>query len=113
MLVVLIVSSYCHCKLGDQTGLNHIYQSLNQLQALIGLIPSAYTKGKNADLVSQLISSQRVTDHSSKDNTIVSNGIISDLIIVDRDEDYVSLLLSQLNYSGIIDEMFSIKCGEF
>lgn len=35
-----------------------------------------------------------------------------DLIAIDREEDYVSLLLSQLNYSGILDETFAIRAGK-
>lgn len=102
--------------MGDETGLGHVKQSLIQLQALIGRIPTAHIKGKNAGLVSQLLTysqkaeTQRVT--GTKTNTIVSNGIISDLILVDRDEDYVSVLLSQVNYMGIIDEIFNIKSGK-
>ncbi len=34
-----------------------------------------------------------------------------DLLVFDREEDYASLFLSQLNYSGIVDETFNIKSG--
>lgn len=32
------------------------------------------------------------------------------LILVDRDIDYYTLLLSPLNYIGLLDETFSVKC---
>jgi hypothetical protein len=80
---------------------------LDQLQKLIGLIPCAYSKGKYADLISQLLTKLNIMSRNSS----VDNCIISNVILMDRDEDYVSVLLSQLNYVGILDETFSIKSG--
>ncbi|CAG2176449.1 unnamed protein product [Oppiella nova] len=80
---------------GDQCGLSRINQSLSQLQGLVGLIPRAYIKGKYATIVSDYL-----TQTSSESANSLSTGFISDLILVDRDEDYVSVLMSQLNYMG-------------
>ncbi len=80
---------------------------MDQLQKLIGLIPCAYSKGKYADLISQLLTKLNIMSRNSS----VDNCIISNVILMDRDEDYVSVLLSQLNYVGILDETFSIKSG--
>ena len=99
-------------KFGDQSGLNHINQSLNHLQKLIGRIPNAYSKGDFANIVSDMLFKANTSSNSN--HSLISNeeSIISNLIIFDRSEDYVSVLLSQLNYIGVIDEMFSIKSGK-
>lgn len=97
------------CQSGEESGLNHINHCLNQLQALIGPFGSAYAKGKYSNLVSDLLTRSQT---KCEENPIISNGMISNLILVDRDEDYVSLMLSQLNYVGVIDETFSIKSGK-
>ena len=41
-----------------------------------------------------------------------SESVISDLILIDRDVDYASVLLSQLNYEGLLDEVFEVKSGK-
>ncbi len=84
---------------------------MDQLQKLIGLIPCAYSKGKYADLISQLLNKFNVMSQNSSVDFSADNSMISNVILMDRDEDYVSVLLSQLNYIGILDETFSIKSG--
>lgn len=81
---------------------------------LIGSIPCAYSKGKYANLISELLAKQNVMNASNLKDSTVSNEscILSNLILFDRDEDYVSVFLSQLNYVGILDETFSIKSGK-
>lgn len=45
------------------------------------------------------------------DATKSFESVVSDLMIFDRDTDYASALLSQLNYEGLLDEAFGIKHG--
>ncbi|XP_054159287.1 vacuolar protein sorting-associated protein 33B-like [Oppia nitens] len=95
---------------GDLSGVNHICKSLSQLQTLIGRIPRAYTKGKYADIVADYLLQQSA--NKTEESLSIGNSLFTDLILVDRDEDYVSLLLSQLTYMGVMDEMFGIKNGK-
>lgn len=37
--------------------------------------------------------------------------VISDLLVIDRDVDFPSTLVSALNYEALLDEAFGIKCG--
>lgn len=37
--------------------------------------------------------------------------VITDLLLIDRDVDYFSPLVSALNYEALLDEAFGIKCG--
>lgn len=48
-------------------------------------------------------------DLSSSSNKKQSH--ISDLLLIDRDADVVSVLASQLTYEGVLDESFAIECG--
>jgi len=89
--------------------LNNIVQGLYQFHKLIGFANLIFSKGRASEFICDNV--QKLAAYSGHVNQAIENENMIDLIVVDREEDYASLFLSQLNYSGILDETFSIKCG--
>lgn len=96
-------------QLGDYQFLNNIVHAMHQFQRLSGPMNLVISKGRASEFIcnnlQKLNAFSRVIDDSPRDCLI-------DLFVFDREEDYATLMLSQLNYSGIIDETFGINCGK-
>lgn len=43
----------------------------------------------------------------------VSRCFVQNIMIVDRNVDLVTPLVTQLTYEGLIDELFTVSCGNF
>ena len=84
-------------------------RALAQLQTLIGNIRNVHGQGRYSNII---FSSMSTILNSNDISNAHSESVISDLILIDRDVDYASVLLSQLNYEGLLDEAFEIKCGK-
>ena len=69
-----------------------------------------FSKGKASELICDNLHKMNALSGWSTESP--KNEMDIDLIAIDREEDFVSLFLSQLNYSGILDETFTIKCGK-
>ena len=83
--------------------------ALQQLQHLTGSFRHIHAVGpvsKDVATFTQFL----MRDRSREDK---SDYLISDLLLLDRDVDMVSALLSQLTYEGVLDEVFGIECGAF
>ncbi|KAI1301910.1 Vacuolar protein sorting-associated protein 33B [Halotydeus destructor] len=94
----------------DQTNLIDIAKALVQLQSLVGPVASVYGQGRYACMIVKVMKdllSTQITDRQTS-----YDSVFTDLVVFDRDVDYVSCLLSQLNYEGLLDEEFEIKCGK-
>ncbi len=87
------------------------------IQQRHGLFPRIIGKGDNAkrlaDLLIRLRSEPFAGEYSAAAG-ITSPGLmpstsIESIIIIDRDVDFASVLLTQLTYEGLIDEMFGIS----
>ena len=82
---------------------------MHHFQRLFGPMNLVITKGRASEFIcnslQKLNAFSGIIEDSPRDCFI-------DLFVFDREEDYVALLLSQLNYSGIIDETFEINCGK-
>ncbi|GIY46505.1 vacuolar protein sorting-associated protein 33B [Caerostris extrusa] len=92
---------------GDLTYVHTAAMALVQLCKICGPFPKIYGQGKCAQMVinlMNLIMKEMTFDSGSSDK-------ISHLVILDRDIDYGSLLLSQLTYEGMLDEVFGINSG--
>lgn len=104
--------------LGDYQFLNTVVLGLHQLQKLIGNINLIFAKGRASEFICDHF--QKLNALSGLVGPVNSGGGIGgngdetaiDLLVFDREEDYASLFLSQLNYSGIVDETFNIKSGK-
>ena len=90
----------------DKTRLHDIAHSIIQLEKIAGQVPRIFGQGEVSKEVLELYEYLSAEEVTSK-----KEAVITDLVVVDRDVDFVSLLLSQLNYEGVLDETFGIDCG--
>ena len=91
----------------DSTYLFHIAKSIMTLQTLYGIIPNIYGKGKYAKMVADQIIRMRKELTQNQEPQV--NSKIDNLIIIDRTMDYVTPMMIQLTYEGLVDENFNIK----
>jgi vacuolar protein sorting-associated protein 33A len=90
-------------------------RALMSVQQKHGLFPRIIGKGDNAKRVAELLSRMRQellagedAGDSERAGLTPSNSLES-LIIIDREVDFVTPLLTQLTYEGLIDEVFGIQ----
>ncbi|KAL8937120.1 MAG: hypothetical protein Q9216_004591, partial [Gyalolechia sp. 2 TL-2023] len=89
-------------------------QALMPIQHKYGLFPRIIGKGDNAKRLMELLLRMR-SEAAAEESTAASrlgmmpSATIESLIIIDREVDMVTPLLTQLTYEGLIDEMFGIK----
>ncbi|XP_035829204.1 vacuolar protein sorting-associated protein 33A isoform X2 [Aplysia californica] len=99
--------SYKECYLqNDFTSMFFAAQSLMTLQALYGTIPYVYGKGDCAKQVVDMMRRMKM-EMGGVEPQITPQ--IDNLLILDRNVDLLTPLLSQLTYEGLIDEIFNIK----
>lgn len=83
------------------------------IQQAHGLFPRIIGKGDNAHRLMELLlrmRSEAAADESSTSKFgLMPSASIESLIIIDREIDFVTVLLTQLTYEGLIDEMFGIQ----
>lgn len=89
-------------------------KALMEVQRNHGLFPRVIGKGDNAKRVADLLSRMR-QELLAGENTSEANKIgltpsttSESVIIIDREVDFVTPLLTQLTYKGLIDEVFEI-----
>ncbi|KAI1765327.1 vacuolar protein sorting 33A-like protein [Hypoxylon sp. FL1150] len=90
-------------------------KALMGIQSKHGLFPRVIGKGDNAKRVAELLTRMRQeilagenASEGSKSGLTPSNTIES-VIIIDREVDFVTPLLTQLTYEGLIDEVWGIQ----
>ncbi|KAI1774134.1 vacuolar protein sorting 33A-like protein [Hypoxylon cercidicola] len=90
-------------------------KALMGIQSKHGLFPRVIGKGDNAKRVAELLTRMRQeilagedASEGSKPGLTPSNTIES-VIIIDREVDFVTPLLTQLTYEGLIDEVWGIQ----
>lgn len=81
-------------------------KGLINLQAVYGVIPNVYGKGKAAKQVYDYMSKLRKEMIGEEPEQMSE---IDNLIIIDRQIDLITPLSTQLTYEGLIDEMFGIR----
>lgn len=86
-----------------------IAQSILQLESLCGPIGQIYAQGNCAEGVLKIMKLFPTGASKPKEPSMPR---ISHLFLFDRDIDYASVLLTQLTYSGLLDEYFGIKSGK-
>ena len=90
-------------------------KALMGIQQKHGLFPRIIGKGDNAKRVADLLSRMRQEllageDASEANRVGLSPSTTNEsVIIIDREVDFVTPLLTQLTYEGLIDELFEIK----
>ncbi|XP_076343220.1 vacuolar protein sorting-associated protein 33B-like [Tachypleus tridentatus] len=92
---------------GDQGWIHTVASSLVQLQRLFGPVHCRFGQGRCAKLVFDLMETlEEETKITKKEDSKIGK-----MIVLDREIDYVSVLLTQLTYEGLLDETFGIKSG--
>ncbi|KAJ9611797.1 Vacuolar protein-sorting-associated protein 33 [Knufia peltigerae] len=87
-------------------------KALMAIQQRHGLFPRILGKGDNARKLANLLLRGRReldADEAATQYTSMPSTSIEQLIIIDRDVDFATTLLTQLTYEGLIDEMVGIK----
>ncbi|KAL6248984.1 Vacuolar protein-sorting-associated protein 33 [Rhinocladiella similis] len=87
-------------------------KALMAIQQRHGLFPRILGKGDNARKLANLLLRGRReldADEATTQYTSMPSTSIEQLIIIDRDVDFATALLTQLTYEGLIDEMVGIK----
>lgn len=92
-----------------------VARALMEIQRNHGLFPRIIGKGDNAKRVADLLGRMRQEalaeaghDGNGK-NGLSPSTTIDSVIIIDREVDFVTPLLTQLTYEGLIDELFGIE----
>lgn len=90
-----------------------------RIQQKYGLFPRIIGKGDNARRLMDLLFRMRseaaadeTTDVSPSKLGMIPSASIESLIIIDRDVDFSTPLLTQLTYEGLIDELYSIQYNQ-
>ncbi|KAK6227234.1 Sec1 family protein [Colletotrichum tabaci] len=90
-------------------------KALMEIQQNHGLFPRIIGKGDNAKRVAELLARMRQEILAGEDANETNRGgltpstLIESVIIIDREVDFVTPLLTQLTYEGLIDEVFGIQ----
>ncbi|KAL8752909.1 MAG: hypothetical protein Q9199_005412 [Rusavskia elegans] len=98
----------------DPTSIFLAAQALMPIQHKYGLFPRIIGKGDNGRRLMELLLRMR-SEAAADENAATSrrgmmpSSSIESLVIIDREVDMVTPLLTQLTYEGLIDEMFGIK----
>ncbi|KAL9123640.1 MAG: hypothetical protein Q9217_006947 [Psora testacea] len=96
----------------DPTSIFLAAQALMGIQNVHGLFPRIIGKGDYANRLMELLLRMR-TEAAAEDNVRsfgpMPSAYIESLIIIDREIDFASPLLTQLTYEGLIDEMIGIE----
>ncbi|XP_055842833.1 vacuolar protein sorting-associated protein 33A isoform X2 [Episyrphus balteatus] len=89
----------------DLTCLYQAAIGLVQIQKIYGRIPKIYGKGKFAHKVWEYAKLMGTEDKTMFNS---DKGTVDQMIILDRGIDLMSVLVTQLTYEGLIDEIYSI-----
>ncbi|KAL7798108.1 Sec1-like protein [Trichoderma ceciliae] len=89
-------------------------KALMEVQQNHGLFPRIIGKGDNAKRVADLLVRMRQERLAGEDGSDVKTALTPSttnetVIIIDREVDFVTPLLTQLTYEGLIDEIFEIQ----
>lgn len=120
----------------DITPINVIVNSILQLQLLCGNIFDIHGQGKFSKIVADKLDQANLSNGTKPEGLLNDSGSnhvkdfenlrfteaklsdedkrssFTDLYLIDRDSDYASVLLSQSNYEGFIDESFNLCCNK-
>eukprot|EP00118_Oscarella_pearsei_P002060 m.9367 g.9367 ORF g.9367 m.9367 type:complete len:611 (+) comp21289_c0_seq2:147-1979(+) len=101
--------AFRECSLeGDHTSMYHVARSLLLMQTIYGIIPRIYGKGQCARRVADIMLRLR-RDIPKECDMILPE--FDSVILLDRNVDLLSPLLTQLTYEGLVDELFGIENG--
>lgn len=97
---------------GDRSPIYLASRALMQIQQRHGLFPRILGKGDNARKLANLLVRARKeldADEANTPYTTMPSTSIESLIVIDRDVDFATPLLTQLTYEGLVEEFVGIK----
>ncbi|XP_010557601.1 PREDICTED: vacuolar protein-sorting-associated protein 33 homolog isoform X2 [Tarenaya hassleriana] len=94
---------------GDPSSLWHVAKAIHELEFSFGVIPKVRAKGKASVRVADILNRMQVEESVSSSD--VGRPEIDTLILLDREVDMVTPMLSQLTYEGLLDEFLHISNG--
>jgi hypothetical protein len=112
----IAILPFVHPKRKDHTSIFYSARALMSIQRRHGLFPRIIGKGDRArKLADQLIRMRTEEDAAdgSSPFALTPSSVLGELIIIDRDVDFVTPLMTQLTYEGLIDETIGIHNCEF
>ncbi|XP_023924915.1 vacuolar protein-sorting-associated protein 33 homolog [Quercus suber] len=86
----------------DTSSLWHIAKAIHKLEFSFGVIPNVRAKGKASVRVADILNRMQAEEPVNSPYMVVPE--INTLILLDREVDMVTLMLSQLTYEGLLDE---------
>lgn len=92
---------------GENSLLSSIAKALMSLECLVGKFPCVTTLGEKSRKVHTLLGTWK----SEIQAPVPDSSEFSHLVMLDRNMDFVSLLLTQLTYEGVLDENMNMKSG--
>ena len=95
----------------DHTELYYVAEAMMRLQEQFGTIPIIRTKGLCAKKVKDIMVRLRREKGPGGGAAAAAGGEIDSLIILDRDVDLVTPMLTQNTFEGLVDEHFGITCS--
>ena len=95
----------------DHTELYYVAEAMMRLQEQFGTIPIIRTKGLCAKKVKDIMVRLRREKGPGEGVAAAAGGEIDSLIILDRDVDLVTPMLTQNTFEGLVDEHFGINCS--
>lgn len=102
--------------LKDPTPIFTSAKALMQFQQRLGLFPRITGKGDNAKRLADLLIRMRLElsagEGSSSVLDLTPSNSVESLIIIDREVDFPTILLTQLTYEGLIDEEYGISSNQ-
>ncbi|KAK3328896.1 vacuolar protein sorting 33A-like protein [Apodospora peruviana] len=99
----------------DPTAIFLLSKALMGIQQKHGLFPRIIGKGENAKRVAELLARMRQELLAGEDANetdkigLTPSTTTESVILIDREVDFVTPLLTQLTYEGLIDEVFGIQ----
>jgi hypothetical protein len=94
---------------GNASCLRAVTQSVMKLQAFYGVVPNVKAIGPSARDVSAMLCRARVEAAAAEAAAPRPAPLIDTLVLIDREVDLVSPLVTPLTYEGLIDELIGIR----
>ncbi|KAL1532156.1 Vacuolar protein-sorting-associated protein 33 [Salvia divinorum] len=96
---------------GDETAFWNIAKAIHNLEFSCGLIPNVRAKGKGATRVADVLTRMQTEEPVNTSNMGIPLPEINTLVLLDREVDMITPMLTQLTYEGLIDELLGVKNG--
>ena len=93
---------------GDPTSLFHVARALMRLQDYYGLFPKILGVGDSAKLVKDMLLRIR-KERGAAESALLPE--IDQLVLIDRQVDMVTPMVTQQTLEGLIDEIFGVNCS--